>query len=96
MSSKKVIVGVVAGVVAGVATGALLGLLFAPKRGSETRAKIQTLGNEYANVVKDKFNEFLDGIIEKFEKGKGEVSELTQKVETKIEDEFNGVPGQFS
>lgn len=79
MSSKKVLIGVVAGVVTGVAAGALLGILFAPKKGSDTREKIHTLGREYANVVKDKFNEFLDGIIEKFESTKGEVSELTKK-----------------
>ena len=95
MSSKKVLVGVVTGVVTGVAAGALLGILFAPKKGSETREKIHTLGREYANVVKEKFNEFLDGIIEKFESAKGEVSELTQKAETKIEDEFGDVSRQY-
>ena len=95
MSSKDVLVGVVAGVATGVAAGALLGILFAPKKGSETREKIHTLGREYANVVKEKFNEFLDVLIEKFESGKSEVSELTKKVETKIEDEFDDVSKQY-
>ena len=87
MNSKKVIVGVFAGI----AAGALLGILFAPKKGFETRKKILTLGGEFGNLAKEKFNEFLDGIIEKFESAKGEVSELTQKVETKIDDEFDDV-----
>jgi len=87
MNSKKILVGVVTGI----AVGALLGILFAPKKGSETRRKINTLGGEFGNLAKEKFNEFLDGIIEKFEGAKGEVSELTQKVETKIDDEFDDV-----
>lgn len=85
MSSKKILVGVVSGV----AIGALLGMLFAPKKGSETREKINKLAGEFGNLAKEKFNELLDGIIEKVEGTKDEVSELTQKVETKIEDEFD-------
>jgi len=69
MNSKKILVGVVAGV----AAGALIGILFAPKKGSETRKKIHTLGGEFGNLAKEKFNELLDGIIEKFEGTKDEV-----------------------
>ena len=87
MNSKKVLVGVIAGI----AAGAFLGILFAPKKGSETRKKILTLGGKFGNLAKEKFNELLDGIIEKFEGSKDEVSELAQKVETKIEDEFDDV-----
>jgi len=87
MDSKKVLVGVVAGI----AAGALLGILFAPKKGSETREKINTLAGEFGNLAKEKFNDLLDGIIEKIEGTKNEVSELTQKVETKIDDEFDDV-----
>jgi len=91
MSSKKVVVGVVTGV----AAGALLGILFAPKKGSETREKIHALGGEFGNLAKEKFNDLLDGIIEKLEGTKDEVSELTQKAETKIEDEFDDVSRQY-
>jgi len=91
MSSKKILIGVVAGITA----GALLGILFAPKKGSETREKINKLVGEFGNLGKEKFNDFLDGIIEKLEGSKDEVSELTQKVGTKIDDEFDDVSAHF-
>ena len=95
MSSKKVLVGVVAGVVTGVAAGALLGILFAPKKGSETREKIHKLVGEFGNLAKEKFNDLLDGIIEKLEGTKDEVSELTQNGETKFEEIVDDVSKQY-
>lgn len=91
MSSKKLLIGVVAGVLSGVAAGALLGILFAPKKGSETREKINKLVGEFGNLAKDKFNDLLDGIIEKFENTSDEVSELTQRSEKKIEEVVDDV-----
>ena len=73
----------------------MAGILFAPKKGSETRDKINKLAGEFGNLAKEKFNELLDGIIEKFENANGEVTELTKKVETKIEDEFDDVSKQY-
>ena len=95
MSSKKVVIGVVAGVVAGVAAGALLGILFAPKKGSETREKIHKLAGEFGNMAKEKFNELLDGVIEKLEGSTDEVSKLAQNVENKIDDEFEDISKQY-
>jgi gas vesicle protein len=89
MSSKKILVGVVACAITGVAVGALLGILFAPKKGSETREKINNLAGEFGNLAKEKFNELLDGIIEKLEGSTDDVSKLTQKDEAKIDDEFD-------
>jgi gas vesicle protein len=45
MSSGKVILGILAGA----AAGALLGILFAPEKGSTTRKKILSKGEEYAD-----------------------------------------------
>lgn len=95
MSSKKVVVGVIAAVVTGVATGAMLGILFAPKKGSETREKIHKLAGEFGNLAKEKFNELLDGVIEKLEGSKDEVSKLAQNVENKIDDEFEDISKQY-
>jgi gas vesicle protein len=70
MNSGKLLLGVLAGVSA----AAVLGVLFAPEKGSNTRKKMSKKGEHYADVIKGKFNEFLDEIAEKFEKVKEEVS----------------------
>lgn len=69
MSSGKVLLGVLAGV----AAGALLGVLFAPDKGSVTRKKISKKSEDYAEAVKEKFNDFLDNLSEKFDAVKEEV-----------------------
>lgn len=69
MSSGKVILGVLVGMTA----GAVLGVLFAPDKGSETRRKIVEAGEDYADAVKEKFNQMVDNMNEKFEKVKDDV-----------------------
>ncbi len=69
MSSGKVLLGVLAGV----AAGALLGILFAPEKGSTTRKKIVSKGEEYVDDLKDKFGEFVDKVAGKFEAAKEEM-----------------------
>lgn len=69
MSSGKVILGVLVGM----AAGAVLGILFAPDKGSETRRKIAEAGEDYADAVKEKFNQMVDSMNEKFEKVKDDV-----------------------
>jgi gas vesicle protein len=66
---------VVLGVLAGVTAGAILGILFAPDKGVKTRKKIMDKGEDYAEELKDKFNELLDTVTEKYEtlKHKAEV-----------------------
>jgi gas vesicle protein len=70
MSSGKVLLGVLAGV----AAGALLGILFAPEKGSTTRKKIVSKGEEYVDDLKEKFGEFVDKVSSKFEAGKEEAA----------------------
>jgi gas vesicle protein len=64
MSSGKLLLGVLAGV----AAGAVLGILFAPDKGTVTRKKISSKGEEYADALKDKFDEFLKSFNEKLER----------------------------
>ena len=63
MSSGKVLLGILAGT----AAGALIGILFAPDKGSNTRKKIVSKGEEYAEDLKEKFGEFVDNVAEKYE-----------------------------
>jgi gas vesicle protein len=71
MSSGKVILGVLVGM----AAGAVLGILFAPDKGTETRRKIAEAGEDYVDVVKEKFNQVVDSMNEKFEKVKDDVEQ---------------------
>ena len=81
MSSGKVLLGVLAGL----AAGALLGVLFAPEKGSATRKKISKTGEDYADSLKEKFNEFLENASEKFEEVKEEVTDAAEQNKAKSE-----------
>lgn len=43
----------------GAAIGATLGILFAPDKGSETRKKLLTKGEDLTDEIKEKINEFI-------------------------------------
>lgn len=75
MSSGKVLLGVLAGL----AAGAMIGVLFAPDKGTVTRKNITKKGEDYADAVKEKFNEFLDSISDKFDMVKEEVEKEIPK-----------------
>ena len=91
MGSGKVLLGLLAGV----AAGALLGILIAPDKGSVTRKKISKKGDDYADALKEKFNEFMDNISEKIEEVKGadyaedlknKFNEFLDNITDKVED----------
>lgn len=56
----------------GTAIGGVLGILFAPDKGSETRKKIVGKSEDLTDVIKVKFDDFLDSI-------KGEVEMVKDK-----------------
>jgi gas vesicle protein len=58
---------VLLGILAGLAAGTILGILFAPEKGSETRRKVVDKGNDFAENVKKKFDDFIDGLVDKQE-----------------------------
>lgn len=75
MNAKNVLIGVLAGV----AAGAILGVLFAPDKGSNTRKLITKNGEDLADVVKDKFNDFLESMSEKFDQAKESVTDFAEQ-----------------
>jgi gas vesicle protein len=95
MSSGKVFLGVLAGA----AAGALAGILFAPAKGSKTRIRILKKGEDYSDALKEKLNDLLEVITEKFEKVKEDVSEYAEKKMGKPQEAEKGaktVEGQKS
>lgn len=67
------------GVLTGLAVGAALGILFAPDKGSETRKKLIEKGEDYAETIRERFNEMVDSMNEKFEKVKNDVEKGMSK-----------------
>ncbi len=82
MSNGKVLLGVLAGV----AVGATMGILFAPEKGSVTRKKISDKGEDYAEELGDKFNEFMGIISKQFEAVKTEAMKMSENGKVKSED----------
>jgi gas vesicle protein len=69
MNKEKVLLGALAGL----AAGALLGILLAPKKGRVMRQNLLRKGEYLTGTTKDKFDEFLKNVSEKFEEVKKEV-----------------------
>jgi len=72
----------IAGILAGAAAGAILGILFAPDKGEETRNKITSKGSD----MKKKFNDFIDGLCEKYESLKDNITGGIEEYEDEADD----------
>ena len=59
----------------GFAAGLLAGVLFAPSTGTETRERLARRGRE----LKDKFNDLVDSLSEKFATVEDEAEEMMEK-----------------
>ena len=79
------------GILAGLAAGAILGILFAPDKGSNTRKKIISKGEGYADDVKEKFNEAVDAISDKYKSIRHGAENLVADGKMKFDDAKNEV-----
>lgn len=85
MKSGKILVGLLSGA----ALGAAIGLLFAPKKGKDTRKKITETGDNYLQEAKSKFNEFADNLTNKVEAAKARTK--ANLSDSKLDQKYNEV-----
>lgn len=69
---------VIGALLVGAAIGGVLGILFAPDKGSETRKKISSKGNDLTDAVKEKFGEFVDKFKKEVETAKDQANEFAE------------------
>ena len=69
----------------GAAVGGALGILFAPDKGSETRKKISTKGNDLTDAVKDKFGKIVDKFKKEVEAIKDQATEYAENGSSVVE-----------
>lgn len=82
MKAGKLLVGLLSGA----AAGAAVGILFAPKKGADTRKAISETGDRYVRDTKGKFNEFSDSLNHKMEalKNKTKANFASSKSKEKV------------
>lgn len=79
MKSGSILLGLLAGALIGIGAG----ILFAPHKGSVTRKMITRRGEDYIDVLEEKFDDFLDTIDDKIDHVKKEVSGFVKKEKVK-------------
>jgi len=70
------------GVLAGFAVGAALGVLFAPDKGWNTRKRISKKGEDLADDLREKFDEFIDSILVGADEVKEEAADFSTKAKS--------------
>ena len=80
--TKKVIGALLIGTV----VGAAVGILFAPEKGSKTRKAIAEKEEDLTDMLKDKFNDFLESVKKEFEAVKEKAVHFSTDGHSKKED----------
>ncbi len=70
----------------GAAIGGALGILFAPDKGSETRKKISSKGNDLTDAVKDKFSMIVDKFRKEVEAIKDQANDFAENGKSVVDD----------
>lgn len=76
---------ILAGILSGAAIGALAGILFAPKRGVDTRRSISDKSNEYMYGAKSKYNDLADNLSHRYDTVKSKIRGKSRQVENSMD-----------
>lgn len=73
------------GVLSGAAAGAAVGMLFAPKKGSETRRQIADRSNEVVSGTRNRFGSLADGVNTTLDSLKSKTKRKTNDTQTEMD-----------
>lgn len=73
------------GIISGAAAGAVAGILFAPKKGKDTRKNIADRSNEYMYETKSKLNDLSDNLSHRYDSVKSKVRGKSKNLEAKMD-----------
>lgn len=76
---------IISALLLGAAVGSALGILFAPDKGSETRKKISTKGNDLTDAVKEKIQELIEEFKNETDAVQGKAKEFVSNEKSVIE-----------
>ncbi len=78
-------------VIIGSFIGALMGVLFAPDKGENTRKQIVKKGDEYGDIVKSEFDDFVKTMRKKYESALNDTEDIISKGKAKADELRNEV-----